>query len=111
LSRQLYALHFKDYAYEISYLILWNKARYELEDVDGLADRLKNLQISLRKTKRLQSALKKRYLNQVNYFRKMVINYRPSILKRLLTQVEEEQSLIGKKWIVEKLEQKIKRLS
>ncbi|MCB0851132.1 MAG: hypothetical protein KDD63_02725 [Bacteroidetes bacterium] len=111
LSRQIYSLNFKDYTYEISYLILWNKAQYELGEFEGLADRLKNLNISLRNTQRLQPDLKRRHLNQVNYFRKVVINYRPAILNRLLKQLKKEQSLIGKKWLVEKLEEKIKRLS
>ena len=108
LARQIYTLEFKDYTYEINYLILWNKAQYELGEYYGLAERLKNLQISLQQTLKLKPDLRKRQLNQVKYFRKMVNNYRLSILHRLKKQLEEENTILGKKWLMEKLEEKIR---
>ena len=50
-------------------------------------------------------------LNQVKYFRKLVINYRPTILQRLKDQLEEEKTINGKKWLLEKLDQKNKCLT
>jgi hypothetical protein len=107
LARQFYALQFKDYAYEINYLILWNKAQYELGELEGLAERLKNLQISLQQTLKLKANFRKRQLNQVKYFRKMVLNYRPSILRRLKKELLEEQIITERGWLLEKLDQKI----
>lgn len=107
LSKQLYAFQFKDYTYEISYLILWNKAQFERGKWEGLIERLKNIQISLKQTKKLSPHFKKRQLNQVKYFRKLVSNYRPTILKRLRDQLLQETEVQDKDWLLQKLDEKI----
>jgi hypothetical protein len=107
LAKQIYAQNFKDYAYQINYLILWNKAQYEIGDYYGMIERLKSLQVSLKQTHKLRPDFKKRQWNQVKYFLKMLTNYRPSMLRRLKKQLEEENTIIGKKWLLAKLEEKI----
>ncbi|MCB0838726.1 MAG: hypothetical protein KDD99_18770, partial [Bacteroidetes bacterium] len=75
----------------------------------NLPERLKNLHDRVRKSQKLIQLYKRPFLNEISYFRKMLLTTRSGTLKRLLLEIKEEKNISGKKWLLEKIEERIEK--
>lgn len=94
-----------DMVYSVGAKLILLRTYYESDEFNALDSLLDSFRIFLQRKTEMSKDLKKEYLNLIFFVRKLT-EARSSELPALRTKVEECPSLMSKKWLLEKIDEK-----
>jgi len=107
----LYKVSYEDVWYNLNTKTLQIASYYELDEFDALESLLQSFKMYIRREKSLSTDRKTHYLHLIKFTSALMkINHRdqPKLLK-LKSEIETTQGVVSKPWLIEKVDQLIKK--